>query len=201
MLKKLSLRYVQIVDRISTRIGIFAMFIVLGLIGILLYESVSRTFFESPNVWSLELAQFAMAAYYLLGGAYALKYNAHARMDLFYHKWSARKKALTDAITFLFTLTYLAVLLYGAFDNTLYAIEYDQKSYTAWKPSLIPIKTIMTFGIALMFLQSLAEVIKDVLIYQGHSPAELGRPSDDSFEESGESGEDILKKPADPEAV
>ncbi|MEQ9364153.1 MAG: TRAP transporter small permease subunit, partial [Leptospirales bacterium] len=178
MLKKLSLQYVQIVDRFSTRIGIFAMFIVLALIGILLYESTSRTFFDTPNVWSLELAQFAMAAYYLLGGAYALKYNGHARMDLFYHTWSARKKALSDMIMFLVTLTYLSVMLYGAVDNTLYAIEYDQKSYSAWKPSLIPIKLIMTFGIFLMFLQSISELIKDVLIYQGHPPADFGRPAE-----------------------
>ena len=175
MLKKLSLQYVHIVDKVSTAIGRTCMFIVLLMIVILLYESVSRSFFDTPNLWSIELAQFAMAAYYLLGGAYALKHDAHARMDLFYHAWHPRKKALVDAVTFLITLIYLSILLYGAFDNTAYAIEYNQTSYSPWKPSLIPIKMIMTLGIFLMFLQSLAELIKDVLIYKGHAPEDLGR--------------------------
>jgi TRAP-type mannitol/chloroaromatic compound transport system permease small subunit len=151
------------------------MLIVLGLIAILLYESISRSFFNKPNLWSLEMAQFAMAAYYMLGGAYALKHNAHARMDLFYHTWTPRKKAFADVLTFVITLTYLSLLLYGALDSALYAIEYDQRSYSSWKPSLIPIKAIMTVGVLLMFLQSIAELIKDVLIYNGYPAAELGR--------------------------
>lgn len=175
MLKNLSLRYVHIVDKVSTHVGKFCMLIVLVLIGILLYESISRSFFDTPNLWSLEMAQFAMAAYYLLGGAYALKHNAHARMDLFYHKWTPQKKAFADIITFLITLTYLSIMLFGAIDNTIYAIEYGQTSYSAWKPSLIPIKVIMTLGIFLMFLQSIAELIKDVFIYKGYPATDFGR--------------------------
>ena len=186
MLKQYALRYVRVVDTVSHRLGRFSMFIVLFLIGILLYDAISRSVFDSPNLWSIELAQFAMAAYYLLGGGYALKHNAHARMDLFYHKWTLQRKAFVDTCAFAITFIYLSILLYGAIDSTIYAIEYDQRSYSPWKPSLIPVKSIMTIGILVMFLQSIAELIKDILIYKGHDPADLGRqePGDDERPQS-----------------
>src|SRR3546814_17287996 len=57
------------------------------LIGILLWSSVSKSFFL-PSLWTLELAQFAMVAYYVLGGPYSIQLDANVRMDLLYGRWS-----------------------------------------------------------------------------------------------------------------
>jgi hypothetical protein len=38
------------------------------MMGLLLFESISRTLFDRPHIWVVEMAQFTMAAYYLLGG-------------------------------------------------------------------------------------------------------------------------------------
>ncbi|WP_319563023.1 TRAP transporter small permease subunit [Marispirochaeta sp.] len=166
-------KYIRTVDGISRTVGKLAMVIVLFLIGILLYESVSRTFFNKPNIWSIELSQFVMAAYYMLGGAYTLILDGHVRMDLLYHRWSPKKKAIMDIITFVVVLVYLGVLLHGSCKGTLYAIEYHQVSYSAWKPSLIPIKVIMTFGISLLFLQTTSELLKDIALVRGKDISHL----------------------------
>ncbi len=42
--------------------------------------------------WVLEMSQFLLSAYYLLGGAYAMQQGAHVRMDLFFDRLSPRKK-------------------------------------------------------------------------------------------------------------
>jgi TRAP-type mannitol/chloroaromatic compound transport system permease small subunit len=162
-------------DRISTIVGNITMTIVFAIILILLFESISRTLFNTPNVWSIELSQFVMASYFIMGGSYTLMNNEHVRMDLFYHKWSPKKKALVDVCTFFIMLVYLSVLLYGSYKGLAYAIKYGQVSYSAWKPSMVPIKIIMTLGIALMFLQSIAELIKDVAVLRGSDIKFCGR--------------------------
>ena len=62
----------------------FAMYLVFPMIGILFFETVSRTIFNHPWIWTVEMAQFVMAAYYTLGGAYTLIMDGHVRMDLTY---------------------------------------------------------------------------------------------------------------------
>ena len=105
--------YVRFVDSINRVIGLFAMYLVFAMIGILFYSAISKTFFN-PSLWTLEMAQFVMVAYYLLGGGYSMQIDAHVRMDLLYGRWSDRTKAAVDAITILFLIFYLMLLLYGA---------------------------------------------------------------------------------------
>ena len=129
-------------------------------------SSISKTFFL-PSLWALEIAQFAMVAYYILGGPFSLQIGANVRMDLFYGGWTDRKKAWFDAFSILLLIFYLGVLLYGAIDSTTYALQYNARSPTAWRPLLWPIKIIMCVGIFLMLLQAISEVFKDIAKLKG----------------------------------
>jgi TRAP-type mannitol/chloroaromatic compound transport system permease small subunit len=160
----LYVRYVEAINRIVGRVVMLLIFV---MIGVLLYSSISRTAFNLPLVWVVEMSQFMLVAYYLLGGAYTLQLGAHVRMDLFYERWAPKKRAFTDSITAFCLIFYLVVLLMGGFSSTLYAIEYGQKNYSSWAPPLAPIKVIMTIGIALMLLQAVAILIKDIARFRG----------------------------------
>jgi TRAP-type mannitol/chloroaromatic compound transport system permease small subunit len=161
--------YVRYMDATSRAVGKIVMFLIFGMIAILLYETVSRTIFNRPHIWSVESAQFVMAAYYLLGGGYSLLIGSHVRMDLLYDRWSAKKKAVVDVITFFIALLYLVVLTYGGWQGILYAIKYKQVTYSAWAPQVAPIKIIMQIGIVMMLLQLIAEFIKDLAIVRGEN--------------------------------
>ncbi len=189
--------YVRIIDAVNRRIGRMMMYGIFVMVAILLWSSISKTFFL-PSRWTLEVAQFAMVAYYILGGPYSIQLGANVRMDLFYGEWTDRRKAQVDAITVLFLITYLGVLLYGAFDSTAYSLgkPYKMESFeffknlfigfftggfdglqevvgrlersaTAWRPVLWPIKVTMIIGIILMLLQAVSELIKDIAKIKG----------------------------------
>ena len=154
--------YVDGVTATSTAVGKFAMYLIFPMIGILFFETICRTLFDHPWKWTVEMAQFVMAAYYTLGGAYTLVMDGHVRMDLTYAKWSPKNKAVADALTFSLVMFYLVMLLVGGFISLEYSIKYNQKSYSAWAPTVTPIKIIMLFGIVLMALQVTAEFFKDL---------------------------------------
>lgn len=161
--------YVRWVDAFNRRVGRMVMYMIFVMIGVLLYSSISRSVFGVPLNWVVEISQFMLAAYYLLGGAYALQMGDHVRMDLFYDGWSPRGKAAIDAFTILFMLFYLVMLFLGGLSSTQYAVEYGQKNYTAWAPPLWPIKAIMTFGILLMLLQAVSALLRDVATLRGET--------------------------------
>ena len=159
-------RYVSIIDAVNYRVGRVIMYGIFVMIAILLWSSISKTFFL-PSLWTLEMAQFAMVAYYMLGGPYSIQMGSNVRMDLFYHAWSDQKKAWFDAFTVFFLIFYLGVLLYGAIDSMQYAIEYKDRSYSAWRPYMWPIKVVTVVGVVLMLLQAISEFFKDLARIRG----------------------------------
>ena len=160
------LGFVRVVDAINYRLGRLAMYLIFAMMGVLLWSSISKTFFL-PSLWTLETAQFAMVAYFILGGPYSLQLGSNVRMDLLYGGWSLRRKAWVDSLTVLFLIFYLGVMLYGGVESLAYAFEYGERSPTAWRPPLWPIKLVMCVGILLMLLQSLSELVKDIARIRG----------------------------------
>ncbi|MGI9510243.1 MAG: TRAP transporter small permease subunit [Geminicoccaceae bacterium] len=187
------LKYIAIVDGINLRIGRVIMYGLFVLMAILLWSSVSKTFFR-PSLWTLETAQFAMVAYYMLGGPYSILTGANVRMDLFYGEWSLRRKAVVDSLTVLFLIFFLGVLFYGALSSTAYSLGYWgdepviyylgllsgeeeigrlERSSTAWRPYIWPVKAIMIFGLFLMLAQAVSELFKDIARLAGHQLSEV----------------------------
>ena len=164
---KLAMAYVKVIDAINYRVGRLMMYGIFAMIAVLLWSSIAKAAFTVPPFWTLEVAQFMLVAYYLLGGPYSIQLGSNVRMDLFYHNWSVRKKAWVDSFTILLLIFYLAVLLFGGIDSTMYAVEYQERSPSLWRPLMWPIKTIMCIGIFLMLLQAISELIKDVARLRG----------------------------------
>ncbi len=158
--------YVRVVEAVNYRVGRFAMYLIFALMAVLLWSSISKTFFM-PSLWTLEMAQFIMVAYYLLGGPYSMQLNAHVRMDLVYGSWSDKTKAQVDAFTIVFLMIYLGVLLYGGFNSTFYAMEYNIRKPSAWRPYIWPVRLISCVGIFLMLLQGIAVFFKDIAKIRG----------------------------------
>ncbi|MEL6677958.1 MAG: TRAP transporter small permease subunit [Pseudomonadota bacterium] len=179
--------YIRGVDALNYRLGRVVMYGIFALMGILLWSSISKTFFL-PTLWTLEMAQFVMVGYYILGGPYALQLGSNVRMDLLYGGWSARRKAWFDMLTVLLLIFYLCVLLYGAISSTAYSLGYWrdapvsylfgvlvgteeigrlERSSSAWRPYMWPIKVVMILGFLLMILQCISEFFKDVLRLKG----------------------------------
>ena len=158
--------YVRRVDAVNRRVGRFAMYLVFAMAAILLWSSVSKTFFL-PSLWTLEMAQFTMVAYYLLGGAYSMQLDNHVRMDLVYGTWSPRTRAWVDSFTIVFLFVYLVLLLYGGLSSTHYALEYGERSYSSWRPYMAPIKVVACVGILLMLLQAFAVLFRDIARLRG----------------------------------
>lgn len=152
--------YVRYVDALNRVVGLAAMYLVFAMMAVLLYSSFMKNV-AIPPLWTLEMAQFIMVAYYLLGGGYSMQMGSHVRMDLLYSRWTPRTKARMDVFTVFFLIFYLILLLYGGYSSSEYAVEYGERSYSSWRPYMAPIKIVMTLGVFLMLLQAIAMLFKD----------------------------------------
>ena len=181
--------YVSLIDMFNRTIGRLVMYGIFLMMGILGWSIITK-FGDQPSLWTLEAAQFAMVAYFFLGGPYALQMGSHVRMDLFYNNWSPKRKAITDSVTVICLLAYLVVLLWGGLASTAYSLGYFgsdfigffsgllsgseeigtlERSRTLWRPYMWPIKALLCVGVVLMLLQALSELGKDVMRMRGES--------------------------------
>ncbi|MFD2236509.1 TRAP transporter small permease subunit [Aureimonas populi] len=148
--------YVRVVDRLSDWVGIVAMYLVYAMGAVLLADAIARNTFSLSLHWGVELVQFMLAAYYFMGGAKTLKDEDHVRMDLIYSRFGPRGRAVLDFATVWCLLFFLVVLLIGSTSSLEYAISTNERRFSMWNPSMIPIKALMVGCIALMILQTLA---------------------------------------------
>lgn len=177
--------YVRYVEALNHGVGRFAMYLLFALMAVLMWSSISKTFFL-PSLWTLEMAQFVMVAYFVLGGPYVMQMNGHVRMDLFYAMQSPRRRAWWDAVTVLALIVYLGVLVWGAAESLEYSLGLRwsdpgtsalglswpqvgrlERSPTAWRPYLWPVKLVMLVGFTLMLMQATATLIRDVAELRG----------------------------------
>lgn len=159
--------YVRAVDAVNRVLGFFVMYLALAMMGLLLFASITRYVFNVPFVWIIELSQFLMAAYYILGGGYSMQLDAHVRMDVVYERWTVKTRAFMDSITVFCLIFYLVYMVYGGWASSAYSLKYGQTNYSAWAPPMAPIKIIMTVGIALMLLQAIAIFFRDIARVSG----------------------------------
>lgn len=163
--------YCRYVDAVNRALGTAVMYLIFVMIGVLLFASLTRYVLNIPFVWIIELSQFLMAAYWLLGGAYSMQLNTHVRMDVLYERWAPRTQGFWDSLTAFCLIFYLVILFRGGFASTAYALEHGQRNYSAWAPLMWPIKAIMTLGIGLMILQAVSIFFKDLARFLGRDVA------------------------------
>ncbi|RKF13426.1 TRAP transporter small permease subunit [Roseovarius spongiae] len=185
------LAYIRGIDAMNRFIGRIVMYLVFVMIGVLMWSTSSKVLMTPAN-WTLETAQFLLVAYFVLGGPYSIQMGSNVRMDLFYGDWTPRTKAWVDAFTVIFLIFYLAILFYGGLSSLAYSLGYFgkapldffgaliwtfvtqgqdaaqetlgflERSPTAWRPLMWPIKLITCLGVFLMILQMLAEFFRDI---------------------------------------
>ncbi len=158
--------YVRLVEGFNFWVGRLAMFLLFALMAVMLWAAFARATVY-PQIWTDEMGQFLLVAYFMLGGAYAMQMGSAVRMDLFYSKWSDRTKAIVDAVTIFALIFYLCVLLWGGLESTAYAFEYWEKRRGVWQPYMWPIKMIMCLGIVMMLAQCTAFLIRDIARLRG----------------------------------
>ena len=162
-MKRFMQGYVRITEKVNYRIGRFAMYGIFVMLIILGWSTVTKMFL-TPSIWTLEMAQFTLVAYYLLGAPYTFQLGTNVRMDLLYARMTAKTQALWDAFTIFALIFYLGVMLYGAWGSTIYSIETGERAPTGWRPYLWPIKVIICVSFVLMILQSTVHLIRDIAV-------------------------------------
>jgi len=155
---------VHVLDHISAWSGKIVGPLVLVMIFIVMYEVISRYFFNSPTTWALQLSTMVFGSYMILGGAYSLYAGNYVNMDLFYAHWSDRTKALVDVITFPLIMYFLYLMLWKTMVYGIESIRILEHSSGAWGQPLYHWKMTAVLGVLILILQNINEFVRNIIL-------------------------------------
>ena len=136
------------------------------LVGIITYEVCSRYFFNAPTVWVFESSAMANGASFMLACGYALYKGAHVRTDMFWDKYSERRKGVVDLVSYvvLFFPTMLFFMWVGV-EGALHSWNTGERSQESmWRAIMWPFRSVIPLAALLFMVQGASEALK--CIYQ-----------------------------------
>jgi TRAP-type mannitol/chloroaromatic compound transport system permease small subunit len=131
------------------------------------YEVIARFVFNSPTNWVHESMFLMYGMQYMLCGAYAYREDQHVRVDVFYTKFSPRGKAIADIVTSVFFFIFILTMTWTGARFAMDAINNHEVSFTEWGIQYWPVKLALPIGAAMMALQGLSKLIKDIVFVTG----------------------------------
>ena len=160
-------RVTDALEWLNVRVGVFVAYWCLISVFAYYYEVMARFVFNSPTNWVHESMFLMFGMLYMLSGAYAYREDQHVRVDVVYSHFSTRGKAIADIITSFFFFIFILTMLWTGYRFAADAVSLREVSFTEWAVQYWPVKLTIPIGAALMLLQGISKLIKDILILTG----------------------------------
>ena len=172
------LAFARAIDAVNDRLGRLTAWLTLAMVLVTVLIVVLRYGFEIGFIWMQESVRFMHAAVFLLCAAYTLLCNEHVRVDVFYLKMGARRRAAVDlAGTLLFLIPVCSAIV-------LYSGDYVLNSWAECEGSLEErgvhavylLKTCIWLFAATVILQGVSRAIAAAATLAGAAPGAGGAP-------------------------
>lgn len=122
-----------------------------------------RYVLNKPSLWISTTVQIAMVLMACVGGIYALNDDNFVKLDLFYANFSARKKAICDIITVVFTVMFLSVLIWKGSSAAMLSLKMKQVTPTSIPFPIYPIKIFIPISAIIMLAVVFKKFVNDVI--------------------------------------
>ncbi len=140
------------------------------IIVVLVWEVASRYLLASPTSWAHEASTMIYGAFCLAAGVYTQRHDGHVRVDVVYHLFPPRGRAVLDCISGALLIAALIVLLDVSWDFAWQSWQRGEvSSRSPWAPVLWPLKAVIPFTVALLLMQHVAGWLENVCRVLGHS--------------------------------
>ena len=154
-------------DKVGNVVGYACVLVMFFMIADVFFNVTARYFFKYGNVGLQELEWHFFSVIILLGMSYALKDDAHVRVDIFYEKMSLKKRALINMAGVILFILPLALLV--AWLSWDYVVEAYESGEGSTDPGGLPyrwvIKAFIPFSFWLLIFFSVGYFIKWLNVY------------------------------------
>lgn len=172
------LQIARIIDLVNEWIGRLTYWLVLFMVLVGVWNVIGRYLgkLAGINLTSnalIEIQWYLFDLVFLLGAAYALKYNEHVRVDIFFKGWSRRRQALANFLgSILLLIPFSCLVIYYSWGNVINSWNIREISPDPGGLPRYPIKSVIIIGFILLIFQGISEAIKNWAIFREITPSQ-----------------------------
>jgi len=150
--------------KLNEFVGQLLIYVVIGMVLVLSYETSARYIFGAPTSWALIVSEWLLGTLAICGWGYTYKEGGHVRVDVIYSLLSKRRQALIDVImSLIFMFPLIGILIWSAIKMAVRSWRTGELIVeSGWMPLAAPFRTVMLVGLLLFGLQCLAQFLCDV---------------------------------------
>jgi len=149
-------------DTITLYLARYTKYLGYVIMGLLVFEVISRRIFSAPTDWNFFVTKFAYGIYFMLLAPYGMYTGSNIRIDVFYANFSAKTKAIIDFIGMLVVWIPEDILIlvygYGYAMNSYNIGEMTQSS--GFQVPIWPMKALFMVSFLLLLFQSFSQMVK-----------------------------------------
>ena len=151
------------IDKFNDILGRVFSVLVLGILGVILCEVVLRRIFNRPQIWTQDLTVMLFACYIILICAYGFQKKAFVAVDVIFAMLPQMAQHILHIITYLiFLVPFVVSMLPTSWRFSLRAYTTHEQTYSVWAAPTWPVKLCLFIGLALLAIQSVSEILKQV---------------------------------------
>lgn len=163
---------IDFIDNLNERIGRTIAWLTLFMVIITFVIVILRYIFNMGWIALQESVNFLHALVFMLGAAYALKQNAHIRVDIFLRIFSQKTQAWVDLLGTIFLLLPVCIFMFWvSWDYVLNSWQLSEGSREAGGlGGVYLLKSILLVMPLLMILQGIAEILRATMAIMNGQP-------------------------------
>jgi len=155
-------RLLACIDTLSRLASWLARAVVVVLVAAMIFEVAARYFFQSPTIWAFDISYMCTGAMFVLGTAWALREDAHVRIDVLSSRFPPPVRRCVEGVAFLLVLCpIVAAIAWVAVRRTWDAwVRQEVEMVSPWAPLMWPFYASLALGLGLLALQLAAEGVR-----------------------------------------
>ncbi|MFN7553020.1 MAG: TRAP transporter small permease subunit [Pseudomonadota bacterium] len=169
MLERIASGIDAAIDALGRAVSWLTLAVVLLTFGVV----VLRYAFDQGSIALQDLVLWLHGAVFLVGASYALRHDAHVRVDILYQRWSPRGRALADLVgTLVFLLPFCVLLVWVSADYVAssWAVREGSKD-AGGLPGVFLVKTLIPACGVLLGVQGIALALRKLAVLRGGAGA------------------------------
>lgn len=161
--------------KVSIYTGRAVAWLTIAMVALLAINVLTSWLFNTSWILFSELVTWMHSANFLLAAAYTLNRDEHVRVDIFYNKMSVFGKAWVNLLGTLLLLTPVCVfILWSSWSFVLLSFNIGEVSAEAGgMPALFIFKGFLLLMPALLLIEALAQIAKQILILSNHQDSNI----------------------------
>lgn len=155
---------IRVIDGINEAVGRIVSIVAIIFAVIIIYDVFMRYVFGEPTRWAFDVTKQLYGFYFVMLGGYALRHQAHVRVDLVTARLNPGLRRWIEAAGYvIFFFPFAWVFARRSWDFAMTSYGQREVTYGAVQLPVYPLKIAMFVAAVLLLIQGISEFLKLVL--------------------------------------